>query len=98
MSNKSTTAKLREKEVINICDGKRLGCACDFEFDLCSACITALIIPSNTGFFGMGKSNDIYIPWDKIECIGEDTILVKMATEDIEAFCNCKKSKKNIWN
>ena len=27
--------ELREKEVINICDGKRLGCIVDLEFDIC---------------------------------------------------------------
>ena len=29
-----STAQLREKEIINLCDGMRLGYADDFEFDL----------------------------------------------------------------
>ena len=30
---------LKEKEVINVCDGRRLGFVEDVEFDLCSGCI-----------------------------------------------------------
>ena len=41
-----STCELREKEVINLCDGARLGTPCDFEFDVCDGKITALIVPS----------------------------------------------------
>ena len=40
-----STCELREKEVINLCDGARLGTPCDFEFDVCDGKITALIVP-----------------------------------------------------
>ena len=36
---------LQEKEVINICDGRRLGCVCDLEMDAISGKICTLIIP-----------------------------------------------------
>ena len=36
---------LQEKEVINICDGRRLGCVCDLELDAISGKICTLIIP-----------------------------------------------------
>ena len=35
---------LQEKEVINICDGRRLGCVCDLELDAISGKICTLII------------------------------------------------------
>lgn len=42
---------LREKEVINICDGERLGFVEDVEFDLCTRKITHIIIPGPCKFF-----------------------------------------------
>ena len=36
---------LRQKEVINIKDCKRLGYVCDIEFDRKTGCITHLIVP-----------------------------------------------------
>ena len=42
-----STADLRKKEIINLCDGVRLGFSSDFEFDKCTAQITGLIIESS---------------------------------------------------
>ena len=93
-----STCDLREKDVINLCDGTRLGCPSDFEFDMCDGKITALIISHPGGFCGMGRSNDIIIPWCKIECIGEDAILVKLSpNECIFPDDGRKKKKKGIW-
>ena len=36
---------LKQKEVINTCNCKTLGCPVDVEFDPCNGQITALIIP-----------------------------------------------------
>ena len=44
--------ELREKEVINICDGKRLGCIVDLEFDVCTGKIEAVIIPGPGKIWG----------------------------------------------
>lgn len=97
MANINTTARLREKEIINVCDGCRLGRACDFEFDVCDARITALIVNDGSGFLGLGKQRDLLIPWCKIECIGEDTILVKLSPEDKKISCECGKEKGKKW-
>ncbi len=90
-----STADLRHLEIINLCDGTRLGYASDFEFDCEDAKILALIITGHCGFFGFGKEEDLVIPWHKIECIGEDTVLVKLTEQDISC-CTCynKKNKK----
>ena len=37
--------ELKQKEVINVCDGCRLGYTTDLEFDSCTGNIIALIIP-----------------------------------------------------
>lgn len=92
-----STCELREKEVINVCNGTRLGCPCDFEFDACDGRIMALIVPRGSGFLGLGRGDDIVIPWCKIECIGADTILVKLSPEDYLDRDRDKKKRKNFW-
>lgn len=90
---KMGTDELRQKEVINLCDGTRLGYACDFEFDASDGKICALIVPRPSGFLGFGKECDIVIPWCRIECIGEDAILVKLPREEVDA-CACKDKRR----
>ena len=90
-----STCELREKEVINVCDGSRLGCPCDFEFNVCDGTITALIVPRPGGFFGLSRQNDMIIPWKNIECIGTDAILVRMTTPEEVVFYNQKVKRKN---
>lgn len=94
---KMGTDELRQKEVINLCDGSRLGYVCDFEFDACDGRICSLIVPKSSGFLGLGKDCDIVIPWCRIECIGEDAILVKLPKEEIEA-CECHDKKRKKGN
>lgn len=88
-----STTELRRKEIINLCDGSRLGFACDFEFDRCSAQITGLILEQQTGFLGLGAGERVIIPWCKIQCIGEDTILVNFTSHELNSFCKKKKKK-----
>ena len=89
-----STCALRDKEVINVCDGMRLGCPTDFEFNSCDGKITSLVIAQPCGFLGLGHKKDIVIPWCKIECIGEDTILVKLSAQEMYMYCPEEKSKK----
>ncbi|MDR1392072.1 MAG: YlmC/YmxH family sporulation protein [Clostridiales bacterium] len=70
---------LKSKEVINISDGARLGFVHDAEFDSENGNITSIIIPGSYKFMGIfGKENDLSIPWENIEKIGEDLIIVKL--------------------
>ena len=91
-----STSDLRSKEIINLCDGARLGYARDFEFDKCTAQITSLILEKGTGFLGLGSSDRFLIPWCKIECIGEDTILVNFTSQELNNCC--KKRKKKFFD
>ncbi len=92
-----STCELREKEVINLCDGARLGCPGDFELNISDGKITAIIVPRPCGFLGLSHANDIFIPWNRIECIGEDAILVRLSVAE---YCipdkDKKKNKKGI--
>ena len=93
-----STCDIREKEVINLCDGTRLGCPRDFEINACDGKITAIILEGQGGFLGFGQSKEIIIPWCKIECIGEDAILVKLTREDLDRHDERgKKKKKSLW-
>lgn len=87
-----STADLRQLEIINLCDGTRLGYATDFEFDKECEKILALVIRGRCGFFGIGRSDDLIIPWSMIECIGEDTILVRLTQNDLSC-CACSDRK-----
>lgn len=82
-----TTVSLRKKEIINLCDGSRLGFATEFEFDPKCTAITALMVPrGGCGFWGFGKPEYLFIPWCKIECIGEDTILVRLSCDEVTSL------------
>lgn len=68
---------LRCKEIINICDGCRLGYVGDVECRLPEGEIAALIVPGPCRFFGLfGRGEDYYIPWESIKQIGDDIILI----------------------
>lgn len=87
-----STAELRRLEIINLCDGACLGYASDFEFDKECEKILAIVIRGSCGIFGFGKADDLIIPWNLIECIGEDTILVKLTQNDLSC-CSCPSQK-----
>ncbi len=68
---------MHDKEVINVCDGTRLGFVDDVEVDTCTAQIVALVVYGHSKCFGLlGRENDIVIHWKDIEVIGEETVLV----------------------
>jgi YlmC/YmxH family sporulation protein len=91
---KSTVSALCEKEVINTCDGRRLGCVCDVLVDTCEGRILAIMVPPPGGFGLFGKENPIVIPWEKICRLGDDIILV-----DIGQSPPCPKDKKKkFWH
>lgn len=70
-------ADLRNKDVINITTGVRLGYVSDVEVDTCTACLVALIIYGRPRICGLlGREDDCVICWKDIEVIGEDAILV----------------------
>ena len=69
-------SELIKKEVINTCDGCRLGYVCDLEIDAMCGRINALFIPERRKFFS--KPTLITVKWDQIERIGADMIIVKL--------------------
>lgn len=74
-------SELRQKEIINISDGKRLGFANDIEINMETGHIEAIIIPGENRFFSIfSKEGDIVLPWQNIKKIGIDVILIDINT------------------
>lgn len=69
----------KQKEVISISDGKILGFVVDVQADFENGEIHSIVVAKTGKIFTnvMGKNN-LTIPWDKIQKIGEDVILVDM--------------------
>lgn len=77
-------SNIRDREVINIKDGRKLGVVADVEIDFEEGKITSIIIPKPGRFMGIfGNDNDLIIPWTSIKKIGVDVILVD-TDEDVE--------------
>lgn len=73
---------LKQKEVINTCTCRSLGCPADVEFDCQTGCLTALIVPSPGRFCSLfSRESEYVIPWECICQIGDDIILVNIKEE-----------------
>lgn len=80
--------EMRQKEVINICDGCRFGYICDLIIDIKCGKIIAIIVPGPGRVFGVfGREQEYKIPWCDIVQIGEDIILVDVDTRDCLIDC-----------
>ena len=68
---------MRNKEVINVCDGCRLGFVADVDIKLPEGQVIAIIVYGPYRWFGLfGRGEEYYIPWDCIQRIGDDIILI----------------------
>ena len=83
--------QLQAKDVVNICDGKRLGYIHDIVIDVCSGCVKAIVVLCDCRAFAFGKCEELVIPWDQIGCFGTDTVLVKV---DASRYGTKKSEKK----
>lgn len=90
---------LRAKEVVNICDGRRLGNIIDVIIDCRCARITGIVVPYERGFFSFLKSNqDIFIPWNRICKIGKDVILVELTPSSMPMPCSVQTTNYTTLN
>ena len=75
---KITLEEIRRKAVVNMLDGACFGYADDLVADTETKQVLALLIRGRLKLFGiLGREEDVLIPWEKIETIGRDTILVR---------------------
>ena len=81
---------LRRKEVINLCDGCRLGYV---EVTVPEGAVKAIIVFGPCRFFGLfGRGEEFYIPWECIQRIGDDIILIDKPFQRREG-----EKKKRRW-
>ena len=73
-----TFCELREKDVINISDGKQLGRIVDIAIH-CTGKVVGLVAAGEKKFFKTFSGGEsIFIPWNNIVKIGDDVILVEL--------------------
>ncbi len=96
MQNTMRFSELHCREVINLCDGARMGEVSDLLFDPVCGQITALVVPAQSGIAGLFSKNDCVIPWGCIETLGEDYSLVRYR----EKYCRIKSMPKGgaLWS
>ena len=81
---------IEEKDVINICEGRRLGRVADLEIDTASGRICTLIIPEDCGRWNFfGKERAYFVPWQCVKRIGDDIILVDISSEEVLRADEC---------
>ena len=72
-----TYCDLRSKEVVNVCDGKRLGRIVDMVFAYPTGTVLGIVVPGvKNGLFR--PCADLFIDFRSIDRIGDDVILVNL--------------------
>ncbi len=85
----SSFLELRCKEVVNVVDGKRLGHIVDIVFELSTGTITGLVVPGDKNIWNVFKSGgEIFVPYNQICKIGDDTILVELYSTTLRGSSN----------
>ncbi len=85
-----TLEELRQKEVIDMRTGERLGFIDDLEIDLDSRIIRGFRIYGRRFFSGIFRREpDLFIPYDAVKLYGKDVLLIEYA----EAVGQCAQKK-----
>ena len=72
-------SELKQKEVINVADGRHLGKVCDLSFTFPEGKIIGLSVTGCKGF--KLTKQEVFLPLKCIVKIGEDAILVSLSDE-----------------
>ena len=76
--NELTFCELREKEIVNVADGKRLGRVIDLALT-CNGRVLGFMAPGDKSCMkAFGGKDPLFIPWHNISKIGDDVILVNL--------------------
>ena len=68
----------KNKQVVSVETGTVLGFVSELEIDTETGSVANIIIFGKQRLFGvLGREEDIQIPWQNIEVIGNETVLVK---------------------
>ncbi len=73
-----TFCELREKEVVNLADGKRLGRVQDLVIEPCGKVI-GLVVPGEKKLIkALSRDESIFVAWKNIVKLGDDVILIDL--------------------
>lgn len=78
-------SELRAKDVIRLCDAECIGCVSDLLLDVQTGCISALCVTPVHGW-GVLPGGQRVIRWERVRCVGRDTVLVDVTAEE----CQCE--------
>lgn len=86
--------ELRQKEIVNVLCGKRMGKLSDLIFSTSTKKILGIVVPAQHKLFR--QKEDFFIPWENITKIGDDVILVSINVENCTTLVksNPKDSKQ----
>ena len=73
--------ELRNKEIINLCDGAKMGHIVDVVFSSDTGKVIGIVAPGERKFFK--KNEEIFIPIEKVRRIGDDVILIRYEIPDL---------------
>lgn len=83
--------ELRCKEVVNVLDGTRMGHIIDMIIDRNGKDVLGVVVPGVRKLFRANE--DIFVPWNNIDKIGSDVILISLDMQS--ASCVTKTKGKN---
>ncbi|MBQ9956744.1 MAG: YlmC/YmxH family sporulation protein [Ruminococcus sp.] len=84
---------IRNKEVIEITAGERLGYIDDVRLSRDFTTVTGFVIYGRERLFGLlGREEDIVIKCEEITVIGEDVMLIKREKEELSAVSTKKRA------
>lgn len=81
------SSDIRQKEVINVLDGRRMGTIIDMELSS-DGRIDNITVPGPVRIMDLfrGSRNGIVISWDRVRMIGEDVILVELDPQYLRRY------------
>lgn len=83
--------ELRDKQVLSIKDATVIGYVSDIEIDTDNGKLTSILVSSKGRSGILSRNEDIKIPWEKIEVIGNDSILV-----NFDGYIPTQKAKRGV--
>ncbi len=85
--------ELREKDIINVYNGENLGYVDDVQIETENRTVKALILYGKPRFFGLfGMRERVTIPFQQVQLIGKDVILVAISHENCADILNIKRN------
>ena len=93
MQQENCVRSLLHLEVVNLCDGKKLGYITDVAVDVTNGQLAALEVLLDDGkCFSLGKAEKMMLPFSRVERLGEDVVLCSLPPQD-PCLLSSKKKK-----